>query len=68
MLSHRLDECPAFVGAGWVTPSPPAATQIPKQLTWLVEALQTLDLNSMSPVEALTKLYELQMRLLDFKP
>ena len=43
-----------------------SATPIPKHFLWLVEALQTLDLNSMSPVEALTKLYELQRRILDF--
>ncbi len=44
-------------------PNPPTKTQPPKQVTWLVEALQSLDLNAMSPVEALTKLFELQTKL-----
>ena len=40
------------------TPPPPS-----KQFFWLIEAVQNLDLNAMSPVEALTKLFELQTRL-----
>jgi DNA mismatch repair protein MutS len=32
-------------------------------LTWLSEALRKLDLNAMSPVEALTTLFELQTKL-----
>ena len=38
-------------------------TQPPKQATWLVEALLSLDFNAISPVEALTKLFELQTKL-----
>ncbi len=44
-------------------PTPPTKPQQPKQVTWLVEALLSLDLNAMSPVEALTKLFELQTKL-----
>jgi DNA mismatch repair protein MutS len=37
-----------------------ATTRPAQQCAWLVDALQALDLNSLSPVEALTKLFELQ--------
>lgn len=43
--------------------TPPTTAQQTKPLDWLREAIQTLDLNSMSPVEALTKLFELQTKL-----
>jgi hypothetical protein len=33
----------------------------------LLEALKQLDINQISPVEALTKLYELQQRVIDLR-
>ena len=44
-------------------PKQQANTHSSKQSSWLSDAIQTLDLNAMSPVEALTKLFELQTKL-----
>jgi DNA mismatch repair protein MutS len=44
---------------GHVAAKSPASAQS----NWLTEALLNLDLNAMSPVEALTKLFELQMQI-----